>query len=76
MASIDYTHQTAIINPGSDNIVYSLQVEIPHLELGMNDFQAEGDSQIEWTLTGEMIDDATTPITITLINDHPTYAAV
>lgn len=74
IAKIDTTFQSAEMIL-TTLIPYSIRVEIPHAEVGLNDFQAEGTNTVEWTFPYRMIDDNATPIKITLVNKLPSYAA-
>lgn len=73
LAKIDVTFNSAE-NIGVTAIPYSIRVEIPHAEVTVNDFQAEGTNTVEWTFPFRMVDDNATPIKITLVNKLPSYA--
>lgn len=74
IAKIDTTFQAGELIAATA-IPYSIRFEIPHAEVDISDFQAEGTNLIEWNFPYRMVDDSVTPIRITLINALPTYAA-
>jgi hypothetical protein len=73
LAKIDVTFNSAE-SIGATAIPYSIRFEIPHAEVTVNDFQAEGTNTVEWTFPFRMIDDNATPLKITLVNKLPSYA--
>lgn len=72
ICSLSYSFETAV-NIATAAVPYSCTILIPHLEVNLDDFTAEGDNLIRWNLTGRMIDDVTDPITITLVNAKTSY---
>jgi hypothetical protein len=74
IAKIDTTFNSAELIAATA-IPYSIRVEIPHAEIALNDFQADGTNTVEWTFPYRMIDDNATPIKITLVNKLASYAA-
>ena len=72
ICSLSYSFATAI-DIATASVPYSCTILIPHLEVNLDDFTAEGDNLIRWNLTGRMIDDVTDPITITLVNAKTSY---
>jgi hypothetical protein len=56
-------------------VPYSIRFEVTHAEVDLSDFQADGTNLVQWTFPYRMVDDNTTPVRITLVNAHPSYAA-
>lgn len=74
--SLIYEYKSAV-NIGVSTTPYSLKIEMPSVEFRMPDeaIEANGQDQIRFDIEYMMIDNVTTPITITLVNDTASYAA-
>lgn len=74
IAAMDVTFQSGK-TIAATAIPYSIRFELPHSEVMISDFQAEGINLVEWTFPYRMVDDNASPIRITLVNKYPSYAA-
>jgi hypothetical protein len=74
IAKLDTTFQSTETIAASTT-PYSIRFEVPHAEVELNDFQAEGINVVDWTFPWRMVDDNAAPIRITLVNALPSYAA-
>lgn len=79
IAAIDYTYAT-LANISGAAVPYSVQVEIPYVEIELDPagFEGAGADLVRWAFTYEMADDkslldTTEPITITVVNDVAAY---
>lgn len=72
--SWEYRSSANILNAAAP---YKLAVSFPSVEFRMPDeaIEANGSDQIRFDLEYLMVDDSSTPITITLVNDVQSYAA-
>ena len=74
ICDLDATISSAVDLAGA-SVPASLQIKIPRIEVFYNEdsFTAEADNLIRWNYSWRMLDNTTTPITLTLINLHTAY---
>jgi len=73
--SLSFTFQSANNISAEAAVPYSIAVTIPSVEMRIGAIQSQRNQLIRTDLAALMVDDVTTPITVTLINDHASYAA-
>jgi len=54
-------------------VPYSCKVTVPRLDLGMEDFAADGDRMMRWNTSGRMVDSVADPITVELVSLKASY---
>lgn len=56
-------------------VPFSMRVQVPDTEVLLSDdsFNASGNNTVAWSFEYEMVDMSTTPITVTVVNDHASY---
>lgn len=65
--SMAWTWESAVL---IDTHPYSMTVTIPHVEMSLDDFAAEGSNVVRWNTMYRMIDQSANPITIALVNAY------
>jgi len=61
-------------NISGGSVPHSIEIDVANAEVTMTPIEASGEDKIRYNVDWVMIDDETTPLTITLVNDHDSYA--
>jgi len=71
--ALDIRHDSSTFVTGTTP--YSLRIQIPKVQYTMTPFRASGRDKVRFGIDYEMIDDSSTPITVTIVNNFAGYAA-